>query len=156
MIFLENGGYPDYSKYACAEQANYHRREGFAHAPQGAGEHLHIAADEIQRNDCYKPFAAVCYNLRIVIIKPKELIAEQHGYYAHYKPRNGYQYVTVKAYRADTVVFLRANVLAGERYRRLRKAVYGNVYEAFQIACRGAARHYLGAEGIDGGLYQHV
>ena len=51
---------------------------------------------------------------------------------------------------------LRAQVLAGEGQVGLVHGVHGGVDEAFDVAGGGVACHGDGAEGIDGGLDQHI
>ena len=49
-----------------------------------------------------------------------------------------------------------ADVLAGKGDSGLRKGVHGSVHKALQIRGGRVARHHHGAEGVDGGLDDHV
>ena len=54
------------------------------------------------------------------------------------------------------MILARTDILAGKGNSSLRKSVHGGVHKALQIGGGRVARHHHGAEGVDGGLDDHV
>ena len=63
---------------------------------------------------------------------------------------------TIADHPVKVVVLACADVLAGKGDSGLRKGVHGGIHKALQIRGGRVARHHHGAEGVDGGLDDHV
>ena len=155
-VQLENGSDPHQPQRAHTHKAYHHGQYAVPQPAQAAGQHVHNAAQQVKAADQAQPLSAGGDDRGVRGVEAQQLVSRQRRAAAQYKAGDHGTQQTVADHPVKVVVLACADVLAGKGDRGLRKGVHGGVHKALQIGGGRVARYHHGAEGVDGGLDDHV
>lgn len=156
-VQLEDGGHPQQPQGAGAHQGHDHGHHRVADAPEHAHLGVHQAAEEVGGAADGQPVHRLGDDLLLAGgVDGTQGIAEEVGQI----PQHQADEAAVEQAQAHDPVhplaLAGAVVLAGKGQGRLVKGVHAGVDEALDVGGGGGAGHHGGAEGVDGGLDDHV
>ena len=153
---LENGGDPYQPQAASPHQRNDHGHDGIAKAPQRAHIGLHQAAQCIGGAEDDQTVHTCGNDDRTVGIEAEKLGTQEDNQTA--KQQTYHKDTDNRAVqdRADTVMASGSHVLTGKRHIGLIKGIHRCINKAFNVGCCRTSGHDNFAEGVDGGLDDHV
>ena len=137
-VHLEDGEDPDKADTAHAQHRDDHGHQGGSHAPQGAGGHIHQAAEEVHQADILHTDQAVLDSLgRIGNIDAKKLRAEGVHEAAQHQARHAYAGQAGPQDPLDPVILSGTHILTGEVHGSLVEGVHGGEDKALDITGGG-------------------
>lgn len=152
----KNGCKPQDPEQAGAGQGDDHGRERVAKSPHDTHDDFHDPAEKIGGADPEEPCASCRDDGGVCGIDAKERFSQQVDAHTHDEPDHGHQPQSGKEDPVDPVCFPGAGVLACEADRRLMDCIHGDIDKLLDAHGSAVAGHDDGAEGIDGGLDQHI
>ena len=155
-VQLENRCDPNQPQRTHADKAYHHGQYAVAQPAQAAGQHVHNAAQQIEAADQAQPLGTGGNDRCVRGIEAQQLMSCQRCAAAQHKAGDHRTQQAVADHPVKVVVLACTNVLAGKGNSGLRKSIHGGVHKALQIGGGGVARHHHGAEGVDGGLDDHI
>lgn len=156
-VHLEDGKDPHDSQAAGADQRDDHGAYRVAKATQTAHHGVHDAAQGISPGDIAQADDTLLdYVLLAGGIDAHQRMAEQIGQVAQYHAGDDDEGLAVDQAFVYPLALASAVVLAGEGEVGLVEGVHGLVDKVFDVGGGGGAGHHRGAEGVDGGLDEHV
>ena len=147
---------PDHPQPAGASQGDQGGGDGGAHPADHPAGDVHQAAQQVGQADDVDAVQPVGDDGLVGGVDGQQLLAEQDGQPAQRRADDRHDEQAVPQDEGDALLFAGAHVLAGKVEGGLVDGVHGGVDEVFDVGRGGAARHRQGAEGVDGGLDQHV
>ena len=153
---LEDGGDPDQTEQAAADEADHHGQDRVAAAAQTTGQRVHHAAEEVAGADDPHPGQTGSDDGLIGGIEAEQPFTGKVSAAAQHHADDHGTEQTVPHDAVKVVVPAGTHVLTGEGHGSLCKGVHAGVDEALDVGgCRVASDHD-GAEGVDGRLDDHV
>ena len=154
---LENGVDPANADAADTQDGNDHRNEGFSKTPKGAGGNIHQTADKIREADETEPEHTVADGFRRVgDVQRQQGRSKEISQGTQSQTHDGRTSETDPQGLGHPLVLPCAGILAHEVYGGLVEGIQRNVDKAFDVASGSVAGHEYIAEGVDGGLNQHI
>ena len=150
-----DGGDPDDTEQAGADQRHDHGQDSLAHAAHDAAPDVHQSAEEIGRAHDQQAVHARLHHGVLVLAGGKnqqQFFPEHPQHNAQRNADEGHKPHAQEGNLLDARILSRADVLPDKGQGCRIDRVHGDVQEAVQVASRRVARHDVGAVGVYGGL----